>query len=153
MNPKMFKGKKQALNPNTTDTLVGEGTTFEGRIKSEASLRIEGQLTGDIECTGDVIVGEKGSVKSNIAARDVTIAGTVHGNVVTKGKLTITSTGSLHGNISAASFIIEEGGVFQGTSKMESKTSKSGVKEPEADNGNKPFAPNNGYPSSHTVPL
>ncbi|MDD9266671.1 polymer-forming cytoskeletal protein [Paenibacillus sp. GCM10023248] len=115
----MFKGKKNLMNPNTTDTLIGEGTTFEGRIKSEASIRIEGGITGDIDCAGDVIIGERGVVKSNISARDVILAGNVHGNVTTKGKLTITSTGSLYGNISAASFIIEEGGLFQGNSKME----------------------------------
>jgi cytoskeletal protein CcmA (bactofilin family) len=127
----MFKGKKQAINPNTTDTLIGEGTVFEGRIKSEASVRIEGQITGDIECTGDVTVGEKGVVRSNISARDVILAGTIHGNVITKGKLTITGTGSLHGNTSAASFIIDEGGVFQGNSKMETKSSASKEMIPE----------------------
>ena len=115
----MFKRKKDFMNPNTTDTLIGEGTTFEGRIKSEASIRIEGGITGDIECAGDVIIGEHGIVKSNITARDVVLAGSVQGNIITKGKLTITSTGSLQGNISSASIIIEEGGLFQGNSKME----------------------------------
>ncbi|WP_052487669.1 bactofilin family protein [Gordoniibacillus kamchatkensis] len=115
----MFKAKKHEINPSTTDTLIGEGSVFEGRIKSEASIRIEGHLTGDIECTGDVIIGEKGEVRSNIAARDVVIAGHVTGNVTTKGKLTILSTGHLHGNTNSASFVIEEGGVFQGSSKMD----------------------------------
>ncbi|ANE46973.1 cell shape determination protein CcmA [Paenibacillus swuensis] len=117
----MFSKKKAALNPNTTDTLVGEGSIFEGKITSEASVRIEGQITGDISCQGDVIVGEEGIVKSNIAARDVVIAGAVHGNVNTKGKLTIMSTGKLYGNTNAAAFIIEEGGLFQGMSKMDTE--------------------------------
>ncbi|TXK76357.1 polymer-forming cytoskeletal protein [Paenibacillus sp. N3.4] len=131
----MFKSKKNNMNPNTTDTLIGEGTIFEGRIKSEASIRVEGSITGDIECAGDVIIGEQGSVKSNISARDVILAGTVQGNIVTKGKLTITSTGSLQGNISAASFIIEEGGLFQGTSKMDTKTPEISSSSNEQDNG------------------
>jgi cytoskeletal protein CcmA (bactofilin family) len=144
----MFKGKKASINPNTTDTLIGEGSVFEGRIRSEASIRIEGQITGDIECTGDVTVGEKGIVKSNISARDVIIAGSVHGNVVTKGKLTITSTGALHGNTSAVAFIIDEGGIFQGSSKMETKVGigAAAPKDPEQDNGNKPYStPTGGY--------
>jgi cytoskeletal protein CcmA (bactofilin family) len=146
----MFNGKKGKINPNTTDTLIGEGTHFEGRIKSEASIRIEGQITGDVECTGDVIVGEKGAVKSNISARDIIIAGTVTGNVVTKGKLTITSTGSLHGNISATSFIIDEGGIFQGTSKMDSKTpnGSGSAKDTEYETVNKPYSSNTSYSAS-----
>lgn len=149
----MFK-KKKIMNPNTTDTLIGEGTTFEGRIKSEASIRIEGGITGDIECTGDVIIGEHGVVKSNISARDVVLAGNVHGNIITKGKLTITSTGSLQGNISAAFFIIEEGGLFQGTSKMDTKTQAVAPHQSdEQDNEKVPAAASNGAFKGNTVAM
>ncbi|NEW07027.1 polymer-forming cytoskeletal protein [Paenibacillus sp. SYP-B3998] len=117
----MFKSKRLSINPTMTDTLVGERTSFEGRIRSEASIRVEGRITGDIECLGDVIIGEHGSVESNISAGNIVLAGNVQGNLVTKGHLTITSTGSLQGNINAASFIIEEGGLFQGNSQMETK--------------------------------
>jgi cytoskeletal protein CcmA (bactofilin family) len=117
----MFKSKKKLMNPDTTDTLVGEGSQFEGRIKSEASLRIEGSVIGDIECTGDVTIGERGVVKSNINARNIVIAGSVNGNVITKGVLKITSTGKLIGNTTSVSLMIDEGGIFQGTSKMETK--------------------------------
>jgi cytoskeletal protein CcmA (bactofilin family) len=150
----MFKKGKHLMNPNTTDTLIGEGTSFEGRIKSEASIRIEGGITGDIDCAGDVIIGEHGVVKSNIAARDVVLAGSVTGNITTKGKLTITSTGSLHGNISAASFIIEEGGVFQGSSKMETKSTVA-VPAPsnEPETGNRPVAAPESMYKGNTVAM
>jgi cytoskeletal protein CcmA (bactofilin family) len=120
----MFKAKNKQMNPNITDTLVGEGSQFEGRIKSEASLRIEGMVTGDTECTGDVTVGEHGVVKSNIIARNIIIAGSVHGNIMAKGILKITATGKLYGNMTAASLMIEEGGIFQGSSKMETKAAQ-----------------------------
>ncbi|KRE86407.1 hypothetical protein ASG89_10360 [Paenibacillus sp. Soil766] len=150
----MFKKTKNLMNPNTTDTLIGEGTSFEGRIKSEASIRIEGGITGDIDCAGDVIIGEHGVVKSNISARDVVLAGSVHGNITTKGKLTITSTGALHGNISAASFIIEEGGVFQGSSKMETKSAVPvPVPNNEPESGSRPIAPPENMYKGNTVAM
>lgn len=111
--------KKKPLNPNTTDTLIGEGSSFEGKLKSEAGIRIEGAIIGDVECLGDVTVGEAGTVKSNIAARNVIIAGSVHGNVTAKGSLRIMATGKLFGNIVSRSFVIDEGGVFQGFSKRD----------------------------------
>ncbi|WP_028608824.1 bactofilin family protein [Paenibacillus harenae] len=114
----MFKRKTTAINPDTTDTLIGEGTIFEGRIKSEASIRIEGQIIGDIESGGDVIIGENGSAQSNIASRDLILAGRLTGNAEIQGKLTIRPTGILIGNLSAQSLIIESGGVFQGNSHM-----------------------------------
>lgn len=150
----MFKSKKNLMNPNTTDTLIGEGTTFEGRIKSEASIRIEGGITGDIECAGDVIIGERGVVKSNVSARDVILAGNVHGNIITKGKLTITSTGSLQGNISAASFIIEEGGQFQGNSKMETATAATAPQpKNELDSNNVQAPATNGAYKGNTIAM
>ncbi|NOU96504.1 polymer-forming cytoskeletal protein [Paenibacillus sp. LMG 31456] len=130
----MFKGKKHAVN--FTDTLIGEGTVFEGKIKSEASIRIEGQIIGDVDCAGDVTIGELGVVKSNIKARDVILAGTVNGNVLCKGKLTIRSTGKLFGNTTAQSLIIDEGGKFQGTSKMESETSQPETQDKAEQQGN-----------------
>lgn len=116
----MFKSKPSSgkINPDSTDTLIGEGTIFEGIIKSEASIRIEGSIIGDIMSSGDVIIGENGSISSNVTARDLVLAGQLSGNVEVSGKLTICATGVLNGNISAQSLIIEAGGVFNGSSKM-----------------------------------
>lgn len=121
----MFKGKKKpAIDPNSTDTLIGEGTVFEGNIKSEASIRVEGNITGDIECKGDVTIGDNGNAKSSISARNVIIAGTVTGNIKTTEKLTITTTGKLYGNTACKTLIIDDGGVFMGNSKMGASSTK-----------------------------
>jgi cytoskeletal protein CcmA (bactofilin family) len=116
MNKSMFKKK---IDPRMIDTVIGEGTIFEGNLKSEASIRIEGHVTGAVEGTGSVMIGEKGVVKSNISACDVMISGTVHGNVKATGTLTVAATGKLHGDTNAHSLVIDEGGRFLGTSKME----------------------------------
>ncbi|TJY42180.1 polymer-forming cytoskeletal protein [Cohnella pontilimi] len=115
----MFKKQKVKIDPNMTDTLIGEGTQFEGKIRSAAGIRIEGQLTGDIECTGDVTIGENGVARSNIRARNVILAGHVTGNVTATGNLTIKASGNLNGNLTAQELSIESGGVFQGSSKMD----------------------------------
>ncbi|BFT75447.1 MULTISPECIES: polymer-forming cytoskeletal protein [Paenibacillus] len=111
--------KSKRIDTKTTDTLIGASTICEGKIMSEASLRIEGQLHGDIECAGDITIGENAVVQSNIQARDVIIAGKVKGNIHTKGKLLVTSSGVLVGNIDVRSFIVQEGGIFQGSSAMQ----------------------------------
>jgi cytoskeletal protein CcmA (bactofilin family) len=125
----MFKSKPEAikLDPDTTDTIIGEGTIFEGIIKSNASIRVEGQVKGDILCEGDVTIGEKGQVHSSIIARNIVIAGTVTGNIEARSKLSITSKGKLYGNIKSTTLHIEEGSIFEGNSTMEnlSKTAES----------------------------
>ncbi|ULL14040.1 polymer-forming cytoskeletal protein [Paenibacillus sp. H1-7] len=140
----MFKSKKIGRDIQATDTLIGEGTLFEGRIKSEASIRIEGHITGDVDCAGDVTIGEHGVVKSNVIARNVILAGTVNGNVLCKGKLTIRSTGKLYGNTTAQSLIIDEGGVFQGTSKMDNGAGAPQEKQDKEPMPSNPFQTNYG---------
>jgi len=127
----MFNSKKNKIDPNSTDTLIGEGTHFEGKITSEAGIRIEGHLTGDIICSGDVTIGEHGRADSHISARHVILAGQVTGNVTASGKLTIKATGKLLGNLTAKELSIESGGIFQGNSQME-----SGLEQP-AENANR----------------
>ncbi len=126
----MFK-RKAKTNPNVTDTLIGEGTVIKGPLKSKASIRIEGKTTGDIVCEGDVTIGVNGYAKSDISARNVIIAGTVKGNVTSKGKLTIHCSGKLYGNLSCGSLNIVKGGVVLGSSKMQAKeTEKEKNREP-----------------------
>lgn len=127
----MFRSKKPKINPDTTDTLIGEGTVFEGKIRSEAGIRVEGQIIGDIECSGDVTIGEGGSARSNITARNVVLAGVVHGNVTAQGQLTIRASGQLYGNLTAQQLNIEAGAVFQGTSKMSAKEQPAAEKKAE----------------------
>lgn len=130
----MFSKKKTAgTNPDAMDTVIGEGSVFEGKIRSQAGVRIEGTIHGDVESAGDVVIGEKGIVKSNITARNIIIAGSVHGNVTAKESLTILSSGQLNGNSSASRLLVNEGAVFNGGSRMESKASgdKEAPPQPE----------------------
>lgn len=101
-----------------TDTLFGEKTLFEGNCTSEADMRIEGEVNGDLRTTGEVVIGEKGFVRSNVTARDVIIAGRMEGIVKAEGIVRITATGRLTGTVQAGSLIIEKGALFQGTSQM-----------------------------------
>lgn len=124
----MFKSK---INVAKTDTLLGENTIIEGTIRSQASMRIEGRVVGEVRCDGDLTVGEKANVESHITGRNVTIAGKVKGDVTASGKLAITSTGQLIGNVSAASLTIEEGAVFSGTSMMSTAANEPAKKQQE----------------------
>lgn len=115
----MFKDNK---SPAGTDTLIGQGSSAEGRLECEANLRIEGKFNGEIECVGQVIVGETGEARSNIIGADIVVAGKVIGDIISHGRLTITGSGQVDGNVNVAKLVIVEGGLLNGSSQME-KTS------------------------------
>lgn len=115
----MFKSSRTPkIDPASTDTFIGPGSVFEGKLQSEAGIRIEGRISGEVTSGGDVIVGEHGEVEAGITARNVLIAGRVTGQVQASDKVTITSTGKLIGDIRSAVLAIEEGAYYEGSSMM-----------------------------------
>ncbi len=100
------------------ETVIGPNVVLKGMLKSQSGVHLDGVVEGDVETTGNVIVGDKGQVTANITAQNVTISGMVKGNVTAKGRLDITAKGKMWGDVSAATLTIEEGGIFRGQSTM-----------------------------------
>ncbi|MFC4768137.1 bactofilin family protein [Effusibacillus consociatus] len=121
----MFK-KEAPLNSGKVDTLIGAGTTIEGKVQASGILRVEGRIGGEVISEGDVIVGEKGEIRANIKARHVTIAGKVAGNITASGRMHLVSSGSLEGDIDAATIAIEEGAHFKGACRMSAPSNGKG---------------------------
>jgi len=67
---------------------------------------------------GNVIIGEAAKVVADITGRNISVAGAVRGNIKASGRLEILSTGQVWGDISVESFLIDEGGFFNGLSTM-----------------------------------
>lgn len=115
----MFGSKEETtISADKVDTIVGQGTTLEGTITGQGSLRIDGGLDGDISYEGDVIVGESAEVDATIRARHVTVAGEVRGNVEVQGRCEILNGGILIGDVVSEQLVIEEGGILDGRSSM-----------------------------------
>lgn len=126
----MFNRKKELeINTEKIETIIGANVVFEGRLSTEGSVRIEGQLQGELSAKGDVVIGETGRIKANVQARHILLGGEITGNVRTGGRLEIGSSGRLIGDVEVASLIIEEGGLLQGNCKM--KNGAAAGKEPQ----------------------
>lgn len=109
---------KKESDLNRLDTLIGNGTIFEGTLTSKESICVEGTVRGKVICEGSVIIGEKGRVDADIFADTVLLGGEVNGNIVSKIKLEITTSGKLRGDIKTGSLIIAEGVLFEGKCQM-----------------------------------
>jgi cytoskeletal protein CcmA (bactofilin family) len=71
-------------------------------------------------------------VNGNVRGGDVIVVGRVDGNILARGHLDIRASGKVVGDVKAASFRIETGGVFLGTSRMgeEPEESADGMMNP-----------------------
>lgn len=98
--------------------IVAQGTSFDGKITSPGSLRVDGHVKGDIVLTGDLVIGPNGEINGNIDAQTVTVSGKISGNINVKNKLVLENKARIKGDIHAAKLIIDEGAVFDGKCEM-----------------------------------
>ena len=53
--------------------MITQGTSIDGNIKSQGDFRVEGNLKGDINTTGKIVVGKTGVINGSIMAEEVLI--------------------------------------------------------------------------------
>ena len=126
-------GKKEGNSGGETlNTIVGRGTLFEGVMKVDNSVRIDGTFKGELSCSGTLTIGQSGEAHAQLEGRDIYINGLVHGNL--RGdKVRLDSHARVVGDISSHALSISEGAVFQGNCSME--VDGAGEAEAEPDEG------------------
>lgn len=102
----------QAIN------LIGKGTQITGDIHSEGDIRIDGDLAGNVQCTGRVVIGASGKVTGNMNCKNCEISGFVEGNLNIEQLLSLRSSAHVKGDILSGKLSIEPGSVFSGSCKM-----------------------------------
>lgn len=112
--------RKDAPDPQgaRVTTVIGSDTQIVGSITSTGVVRIDGRLEGDVQSESDVVVGEKGHLKGKVVARNMSVAGEVHGDLRLRGRLEILASGKVFGEIRVSALAIEDGGMFRGKCDM-----------------------------------
>ncbi len=110
---------KGDVKAGDVEAILGENTSFEGKMGFEGMARLDGKFDGEIFSGDILIIGETATVNAEINVSSLLIDGRVSGDVSATGKIEIHSTGKLYGNITTPILVIEEGGLFDGTCKME----------------------------------
>jgi cytoskeletal protein CcmA (bactofilin family) len=110
--------RSAASDATEVDSLIGERSSFEGTLKTDGPVRLQGSVQGEIESKSAIIVEEKAHVTARLTAAHVTIAGQVDGQIYCEGRVEIRPTGRVTGEINAGALIVQEGAYFDGNSKM-----------------------------------
>lgn len=110
------KSSKSLLD--SVETLIGANATFEGNLKTDKTVRIDGKVVGDIETTAGVLVGADAVIEGNIAAEIVMLGGTVKGNISAPEGIEILPKARMLGDLKTNILTIAEGAYFEGKSLM-----------------------------------
>ena len=113
-------------NPKSYTDLLGktnrivEGTTIHGDIVSPADFRLDGNLLGNFQSKGKIVIGPAGSIKGDISCKNADIEGRFEGKIQVVEILNIKSKASIHGEVICGKLSVEPGAEFSATCVMKS---------------------------------
>ncbi|SHK86048.1 bactofilin family protein [Rhodothermus profundi] len=98
--------------------LVGEGTVFEGTLRTPHDIRISGRVIGTLHVQGKAIIAAEGILEGELYASSADIAGRVQGDLVIEETLLLKETAQVEGRIQTGRLVVEAGAVFDGECRM-----------------------------------
>lgn len=99
----------------SVNTIVGPGSFIRGELTVAGFVRVDGDIDGNLETEGRVIVGEGARIRGDVRAREITIGGVVQGDVVAEAGVSILSTGMVLGDVLTRKLNVEDSVILNGT--------------------------------------
>lgn len=99
------------------ETIIGPNAHFRGDIQSDGGVRIDGILEGNIDITGNLVIGEGAKLIAEIKANNISISGAVKGNI-NGNRVEILETGRVWGDLTINSLLLNEGAYLRGQTTM-----------------------------------
>jgi cytoskeletal protein CcmA (bactofilin family) len=123
----LFKKKKKDVTPTGTPdisnireglTLLGKKLNVHGNVSGEDDIQLLGIHIGDFNLKGDLNIHQSAKIVGNVRAINISVGGTVEGNLTATKKLNILNTAVVKGNIITPLISIQEGAQFIGHVSM-----------------------------------
>jgi cytoskeletal protein CcmA (bactofilin family) len=119
----MFDKKSKSYTEllGKTNRIV-EGTIIKGDILSHADFRLDGELIGNFQSKGKIVIGPTGIVTGDIVCKNADIEGKFVGKINVAEILNVKSKASIHGEVSVGKLSVEPGADFTASCEMKTNT-------------------------------
>lgn len=99
---------------DTFTSVIAHTTTWNGNLESSGSLHIHGRVEGSLTARDHIFIAEEAEVDAQVAAANVTIAGSVRGSIHCTERFEVLPRGNVAGDIRAPIVIVHEGAMIAG---------------------------------------
>ena len=109
---------------------IGKSVLIKGELSGSEDIYVDGQVEGSIQLLGNSLtLGPNGRVRANVSAKNVTIGGTLDGNIQATERTEMRKTAVVNGDVQTRRISIEEGAYFKGKLEIlsENKQPASGT--------------------------
>lgn len=112
------------INPQVIN-LIAKGTRITGDIVSDGDLRIDGEISGNLETKGRLVIGASGRIDGEIRCKSSEISGTHKGKLFVNELLSLKASSNVSGEIVTGKLSIEPGAYFAGTCTMSDESTSN----------------------------
>lgn len=135
------------MNSNASETIISAETEIVGTVKVSGTVQYNGKLEGDLHCDGDAVIGESAQIKGNVHGGNLSISGSINGNVTAKDRIELLATARIQGDIKSKRLTVEDGVTFVGRSEVNPSGQPASAATPP-----KATAPSAYTPAGNSVP-
>ena len=135
--PMSTQSERSAAPAASRTVGVGKSVLIKGEVYSREDLVIDGEVEGTIKLPDHrLTVGPSGKVRAGVNAREITVLGSVNGNLNAADKIEIHKEAKVVGDITTSRIAIEDGAYCKGSVNV---TRQEAAKRPEV--AKAPFVP------------
>lgn len=122
----MFEKKPKSYTDllGKTNRIV-EGTFIKGDIISQADFRLDGELIGNFQTKGKIVIGPTGKITGDVLCKNADIEGKFKGKIEVIEILNVKHKASIHGEVICAKLSVEPGADFSASCLMKTNTNKT----------------------------
>jgi cytoskeletal protein CcmA (bactofilin family) len=104
--------RRRTLDKAREFAKFGAGSSFLGTLEGKDNYIVHGEVEGESDLAGFLILEQGSRWKGNISAVNVVVAGEVEGNVTALTKLDLASTARVKGALNSPEITIAKGAVY-----------------------------------------
>ena len=96
------------------NTILGKGSSITGDLRINGFVRLDGDIDGNLETDGNVIIGDNARIRGDVKAKSVIISGIVIGNIIAQEGIKILSEAAVLGDVISRKVQIDDKATFNG---------------------------------------
>ena len=111
---------------------IVEGTIIKGDIISLADFRLDGELIGNFQSKGKIVIGPAGIVTGDIICKNADIEGKFSGKIQVAEILNVKHKAIIHGEVTVGKLSVEPGAEFSASCMIKTNPKNTIVDEGQA---------------------
>lgn len=114
----MSKDRNSISGSGVIYNSLTNGSKIIGKIIADKDFRVDGEIEGDIICSGKVVIGQNGLLKGSIECAYAEILGVIDGKITVAETLSLRENSVVKGDIITKVLVVEPKAIFNGTCSM-----------------------------------